>query len=73
MLTGLELTFMGLTGSNSGLFRAAGFIVSPMGEGESRRKNGEGKEGKRNRKEWKERRKKGKGIKNWRKDKKKEF
>ena len=27
-LTGLELTFMGLTGSNSGLFRAPGFIVS---------------------------------------------
>ena len=34
MLTGLELTFMGLTGSNSGLFRAPGFIVSPVGKRE---------------------------------------
>ena len=43
--------FIGLTGSNSGVFRALGFIVSPVGIGE-RRKNrkGEGKEGKRSRK-----------------------
>ena len=47
---------MGLTGSlsvsekNSGLFRAPGFIVSPVGKGQRRRrKKGEGKEGKRNR------------------------
>ena len=39
--------FMGLTGSNSGLFRAPGFIVSPVGKGE---KIEVGKEGKRNRK-----------------------
>ena len=38
MLTGLALTFMGLTGSISGLFRAPGFIVSPMGKGERKRK-----------------------------------
>ena len=46
-LTGLELMCMGLTGSNSGLFRAPGFIVSPVGKGERRRVKGEGKEGKR--------------------------
>ena len=34
MLTGLELTFMGLTGSNSGLFSTPGFIVSPVGKRE---------------------------------------
>ena len=41
---------MGLTGSNSGLFRAPDFIFSPMAKGERRKKEGEGKEGKRNRK-----------------------
>ena len=41
---------MGLTWSNSGLFRAPGFIVSLVGKGERRKKKGEGKEGKRNRK-----------------------
>ena len=45
MLTRLELIFLGLTGSNSGLFRAPGFIVSLVGKGE-RKKKGEGKEGK---------------------------
>ena len=30
--------FMRLTGSNSGLFRAPGFIVSPVGKGERRKK-----------------------------------
>ena len=33
---------MGLTGSKSGLFRAPGFIVSPVGKGERRKKNGKG-------------------------------
>ena len=47
MLTGLELTFMGLTGSNSGLFRAPGFIVSPVGKGGKKKKE-KGNEGKRN-------------------------
>ena len=51
MLTGLELTFMCVTGSNSGLFSTPGFIVSPVGKRESGglggRKKGEGKEGKR--------------------------
>ena len=32
MLTGLELMFMGVTGSNSGLFSTPGFIVSPVGK-----------------------------------------
>ena len=53
-LTGLELTFMDLTRSNSGLFRAPGFIVSPVGKGERRKKKGEGKEEKGIEKEWKE-------------------
>ena len=48
MLTGLELTFMGLTRSNSGLFSTPCFVVSPVekekgGEGNKE----EGKEGKR--------------------------
>ena len=58
MLTGLELTFMGLTGSNSGLFSTPGFIVSPVGKrdrGKKERREGgkkgiekERKEGRRN-------------------------
>ena len=43
MLTGLELTFMGLTRSNSDLFSVPGFIVSPVGKRERREKKGEGK------------------------------
>ena len=38
---------MGLIGSNSGLFRAPGFTVSPVRKGERRKKKG--KEGNRNR------------------------
>ena len=60
MLTGLELMFMGVTRSNSGLFSTPGFIVSPVGKRESggeeekRREGGkkgiekERKEGRRN-------------------------
>ena len=77
MLTGLELMFIGLARSNSGLFRAPGFIVSPVGKGERKEK---GKEGKRNRKGKegrKEGRKKGRKDerikKDQRKDQKKEF
>ena len=36
MLTVLGLTFMSLTVSNSGLLRAPGFIVSPVGKGEKK-------------------------------------
>ena len=34
MLTGLELTFMDLTRSNSSLFSTPGFVVSPVGKRE---------------------------------------
>ena len=34
MLTGLELTFMGVTRSNSGIFSPPGFVVSPVGKRE---------------------------------------
>ena len=34
MLTGLELTFRGVTRSNSVLFSTPGFIVSPVGKRE---------------------------------------
>ena len=45
MLTGLELMFMGVTRSNSGLFSTPGFVVSPVGKrerGEEREKKREG-------------------------------
>ena len=32
MVTGLELTFMGVTQSYSGLFSTPGFLVSPVGK-----------------------------------------
>ena len=32
MLTGLEVTFMGVTQSYSGLFSTPGFLVSPVGK-----------------------------------------
>ena len=41
MLTGLELTFMGVTRSNSSLFSTPGFVVSRVGKrerGEERKK-----------------------------------
>ena len=48
MVTGIELTFMGVTRSNSGLFSTLHFIVSPVGKrervGEEKKK--EVKEGK---------------------------
>ena len=57
MLTGLELTFMGVIRSYSGLFSTPGFLVSPVGKREKggrRREGGEKgiekdrKEGRRN-------------------------
>ena len=45
MLTGLELTFMGVTRSNSGLFCTPGFVVSPVGKrrmGAKKKKRREG-------------------------------
>ena len=61
MLTGLELKFMGVTRSNSGLFSTPGFIVSPVGKKDwgkkkkerERRREG-GKKGNRKGKEGKE-------------------
>ena len=44
MLTGLELMFMAVTRSNSGLFSTPGFVVSPVGKkekGRGRREGGE--------------------------------
>ena len=45
MLTGLEVTFMGVTQSYSGLFSTLGFLVSPMGKrgtGAKKKKRTEG-------------------------------
>ena len=54
MLTGLELTFMGVTRSNSGLFSTPAFIVSPVGKrergGGRRKKRKKGRREKGNRK-----------------------
>ena len=51
MLTDLELMFMGVTRSNSGLFSTPDFLVSPVGKRESsggeEEKKQEGKAGKR--------------------------
>ena len=50
MLTGLELTFMGVTRSNSGLFSIPGFVVSPVGKrgrGEEKKKKGRREKGNR--------------------------
>ena len=61
MLTGLELMFMCVTQSYSGLFSTPGFLVSPVGKRErgGRRREGgkkgiekERKEGRRNKKDW---------------------
>ena len=70
MLTGLELTFMGVTRSNSGLFSTPGFIASPVGKRERGRKK-KGRREKGNRK-GKDGRKKEEG-KIGGKEKKKEF
>ena len=43
MLTGLELTFMGVTRCNSGLFSTPGFLVPPVGKrGRGAKKKREG-------------------------------
>ena len=74
MLTGLELTFVGVTQSNSGLFSTPGFIVSPVGKREGRGKKGEkGRRGKGNRKGMEGRKEGRRNKKDQRKDKKKEF
>ena len=53
VLTCLELTFMGVTRSNSGLFSTPGFLVSPVGKralGAKKKKNKKGSREKGNRK-----------------------
>ena len=45
MLTVLELTFMSVTRSNSGLLSTPGFLVSPVGKRESRGRREGGKKG----------------------------
>ena len=74
MLTGLELTFMGVTRSNSSHFSTPVFVVSPVGKRErgeeekkkkGRRKKGNRKGGKGERKE--------EGIKKDRRQDKREF
>ena len=61
MLTGLKLTFLRVTRSNSGLFSTPGFVVSPVGKresGEEIKKKKKGRREKGNRKGGKEGRKK---------------
>ena len=73
MLTGLELTFMGLIRSSSSLFSTPGFIVAPVGKKErggrkkkrKRREGGEKGIGRKGRKE--------EGIKKDQRQDKKEF
>ena len=66
MLTGLELTFMGVTRSNSVLFSTAGFVVSPVGK----RERGEEKKRKEGGKKRIEKERKEEGIeRDWRQDK----
>ena len=69
MLTGLELTFMGLTRSNSSLFSTLGFVVSPVGKrdrGEERKQKKKGRREKGNRKGGKEGRREEGIKKDWR-------
>ena len=50
MVTGLELTFMGVTQSYSGLFSTPGFLASPVGKeewGQKKKKNGRREKGNR--------------------------
>ena len=54
MLTGLELMFMGVTSSNSGVFSTPGFIVSPVGKRERGVKEGRREKGNRKGKEGRE-------------------
>ena len=69
--TGVELTFMGLTESISGLFRAPGFIVSLVGKGERKKKRR--REGRKKGIEKDGRKEERRNKKDQRKDKKKEF
>ena len=70
MLTGLDLTFMGLTRSKSSLFSTPGFVVSTVGKrerGEEKKRREGGK------KEIEKDERKEEGIKKDRRQDKKEF
>ena len=73
MVTGIELTFMGVTRSKSGLFSTPGFLVSPVGKrgmgAKKKKKNGRREKGNRKGREGR----KGVGIKKDRRQYKKEF
>ena len=62
MLTGVELTFMGVTRSNSGLFSTPGFLVSPVGKRGMGGKKKNGRKEKGNRKGKEERKKESRKI-----------
>ena len=70
MLTGLELTFMGVTRSNSSLFSTPGFVVSPVGK---RERGWEEKKRREGGKKGIEKERKEEGIKKDQRQDKKEF
>ena len=73
VLSCLELTFMGVTRSNSSLLSTPGFLVSPVGKrgmGANIKREKKGRRGKGNRKGGKEGRKEEGIKKDWRQDKK---
>ena len=70
MLTVVELTFMGATRSNSGLFSTSGFVVSPVGKRERRKKKKKKKRREGGKKEIEKERKEGRGNKDQRQHKK---
>ena len=73
MLTGLEVTFMGVTRSNSSLFSTPGFVVSPMGKRERGEEKKEKKRREGGKKGIKRKGRKREGIKKDRRQDKKEF
>ena len=73
MLTGLDLMFMGVTRSNSGLFSTPVFLVSPVGKREKREREKKKKEGNEGKREYKRKGRKEEGIKNDRRQDKNEF
>ena len=63
MVTGLELTFLCVTLSNSSLFSTPGFVVSPVGKRERRKKKKKKKRREGGKKEIEKERKEGRGNK----------
>ena len=73
MLTGLELMFMGVTRSNSDLFRSPGFAVSPVGKREKEGGRGRGKKKKGRREKGNRKGKEGRRNKDRSEEDKKDF